>query len=225
MIRAVVFDVGETLIDESRQWREWADWLCVPCEELFGALTNVIACGQHHHRVFEMLRPGFSLAAAREERRKAGIEDVFKASDLYPDAAPCLRELHLCGFQIGIAGNQPAGIENVFEAVGAPFDFVASSAKWGVEKPSPAFFEKIAEELPFSPASIAYVGDRVDNDVLPALAAGMTTALIQRGLWGTVHAKWPEAAKAHLRLNDLASLGAALKGLALQAERIAERFK
>src|SRR6266446_6422224 len=29
-IRLVVFDVGETLIDESRMWGEWADWLGVP---------------------------------------------------------------------------------------------------------------------------------------------------------------------------------------------------
>ena len=29
-IKAVIFDVGETLIDESRVWRGWAAYLKVP---------------------------------------------------------------------------------------------------------------------------------------------------------------------------------------------------
>ena len=29
-VRAVWFDVGETLIDESREYGTWADWLGVP---------------------------------------------------------------------------------------------------------------------------------------------------------------------------------------------------
>ena len=29
MIKAVVFDVGETLVDESREYGTWADWLGV----------------------------------------------------------------------------------------------------------------------------------------------------------------------------------------------------
>ncbi len=30
MIDAVVFDVGETLVDETREYGTWADWLGVP---------------------------------------------------------------------------------------------------------------------------------------------------------------------------------------------------
>ena len=30
MIKAVVFDVGETLVDETREYGTWADWLGVP---------------------------------------------------------------------------------------------------------------------------------------------------------------------------------------------------
>jgi len=32
-------------------------------------------------------------------------------------------------------------------------------------------------------ARCAYVGDRIDNDIEPALAAGMTAAFILRGPW------------------------------------------
>ena len=27
MVTAVVFDVGETLLDDSREWGVWADWI------------------------------------------------------------------------------------------------------------------------------------------------------------------------------------------------------
>ena len=40
--RAVVFDVGETLIDESRLWGAWAEWLGVPPFTFFVALGTVI---------------------------------------------------------------------------------------------------------------------------------------------------------------------------------------
>jgi FMN phosphatase YigB (HAD superfamily) len=74
------------------------------------------------------------------------------------------------------------------EAFIAPHvDFVASSERWGVVKPAPAFFARIADELRRPPAEIAYVGDRVDNDVAPALAFGMQAVHIKRGPWGHLH--------------------------------------
>ena len=68
-----------------------------------------------------------------------------------------------------------------------PWDFIGISSLWGVEKPAPEFFERIVESLPYRAEEIAYVGDRVDNDVLPALAAGMVAVHIRRGPWGYLH--------------------------------------
>ena len=68
-IRVVVFDVGETLVDEGRLWDGWADHLGVPRHEFRSALEDVIAKGQHHHRVFDRFRPqGFDIEAARHDR-------------------------------------------------------------------------------------------------------------------------------------------------------------
>ena len=55
---------------------------------------------------------------------------------------------------------------------------------------------------------IAYVGDRVDNDVEPALAAGMVAVHIRRGPWGYLHEPPPEA----LRITSLDELPAVLDG-------------
>ena len=53
---------------------------------------------------------------------------------------------------------------------------------------------------------IAYVGDRLDNDVLPSLAAGMTSVFLRRGPWGWMHAERPEIEQAHIRLDSLLDL-------------------
>jgi beta-phosphoglucomutase-like phosphatase (HAD superfamily) len=63
-IEAVVFDLGETLVDETRQWSEWADWLGIPTLTLFAAMGAAIAARQHHLAAFELLRPGFDLDAS-----------------------------------------------------------------------------------------------------------------------------------------------------------------
>jgi FMN phosphatase YigB (HAD superfamily) len=60
-------------------------------------------------------------------------------------------------------------------------DFVGSSERWGVEKPAEGFFANVVAEAGAPADEILYVGDRVDNDVLPALAAGMHAVRIRRG--------------------------------------------
>ncbi len=75
-----------------------------------------------------------------------------------------------------------------------PVDAIRTSDEWGVEKPEPAFFDKVVELAGVPASRVAYVGDRLDNDVLPAADAGMLPILVRRGPWGYLHAERPEAA-------------------------------
>jgi HAD superfamily hydrolase (TIGR01662 family) len=213
MVKAVVFDVGETLVNESRLWRLWAEWFRVPDHVMFALLGASIARMEDHLQILELLRPGFDLELAREERRRLGNPDEFDASDLYPDAVACLHALRKRGLRIGVAGNQPASAEQALESLGLPVDFVASSERWNVKKPAPGFFQKIIDELQLAAGSVAYVGDRLDNDILPALNAGMITVFIRRGPWGFLHARRPEVAQAHLHIENLGELPDALDRL------------
>ncbi len=212
-IQAVVFDVGETLVDETRHWGEWADWLGVPHLTFFAALGAVIERGWHHRRVFELVRPGIEVEAEHRRRAAAGWTYHIEPGDLYPDALPCLSELAAAGLRVGVIGNQPEAAEAALAAVGVKADFIASSASWGVEKPDPRFFARVAEAAGAPPAAIAYVGDRLDNDILPAKAAGLAAVFIRRGPWGVIHAEDPEAAQADLRLESLAGLAGRLAAL------------
>ena len=46
MIKAVVFDVGETLVDETREYGTWAEWLGVPPHAFSAVFGAVIAFGK-----------------------------------------------------------------------------------------------------------------------------------------------------------------------------------
>ena len=138
--------------------------------------------------------------------RTAGAWRAIERQDLYPDVAASLADLSARGFRLALAGNQPEKAETELRALGLPIELVASSARWGVEKPSPRFFDRIVQELALPPARIAYVGDRVDNDVTPARAAGMLAIHLRRGPWGHLHAT-PAGVQ---RIDSLAELPALL---------------
>jgi FMN phosphatase YigB (HAD superfamily) len=139
-VRVVVFDVGETLVDETRHWSEWADWLGIPRFTFLATMGGVIARGEPHRHIFELLRPGLDLAAARQQRIAEGWRYAFTPADLYPDALPCIRTLRERGSRVGIAGNQPTAAIAALAARGIEADFMAMSRELGVEKPDPLFF-------------------------------------------------------------------------------------
>ncbi len=130
----VVFDVGETLVDETTTYERW---------EAEGATRF-----------------------------------VFEERDLHHDALPCFETLRARGLRLGAAGNMYAHHEDFLRP---HVDFVGSSERWGVLKPDGGFFAHVVEEAGAPAGGILYVGDRLDNDVVPALAAGLHAIRIRRG--------------------------------------------
>ena len=185
-LKAVVFDVGETLVDETGLWEPLADAAGVPRFTLMGVLGGLAARGEPHTDVWSVL--------GVERPSSIPVEAGF-----YADALPCLERLRARGLVVGAVGNTPASAETMLRA---HVDVAGSSARWGVEKPSPAFFERIVAEVGFEPGEIAYAGDRVDNDVEPALAAGMVAVHVRRGPWGLLHDS-PEGAVVIRSLDEL----------------------
>ncbi|HEY2209007.1 MAG TPA: HAD family hydrolase [Gaiellaceae bacterium] len=133
-VTVVVFDVGETLVDEAATYQRWED--------------------------------------------EGATSFVFADRDLHSDALPCFAALREQGFRLGAAGNMYARHEDFLRP---HVDFVGSSERWGVEKPDLGFFAHVVEAAGAPAGEILYVGDRVDNDVLPALEAGLHAVRIRRG--------------------------------------------
>jgi len=212
-IKFVFFDVGETLIDETRMRDGWADYLGADRAAFAAALEELIAGDQNYRRVFHRFRPGFDAAVARRERAARRDTHMLDTRDVYPDALPCFARLRELGYPVGIAGNQRAHSVAALSALGFAGVMIAASATMGVEKPDPRFFAALEAIAGVPAASIAYVGDRLDNDVLPARAAGMTAIFVKRGPWGRVHARRPEIARAHLAVTSLMEIPEALAAL------------
>jgi len=203
-LRAAVFDFGETLLSEERAWGVWADWIGVTRQELFAAIGATVAGRHPHAYALQLCRPGFDLKSAFAERLAAGVPPHDELYDVYPDAAGALARLRTAGVRVAIAGNQPASAEAAVADLTEPGELVATSAAWGVAKPDPAFFDRLVEAIGLPAEQIAYVGDRVDNDIIPAAAASLYTVHLRRGPWGIVQAAWPEAATADASAGDLA---------------------
>ncbi|MGX1804262.1 HAD family hydrolase [Nocardia sp. NPDC055321] len=207
MIRSVVFDVGETLVDETREYGTWADWLGVPRHTFASVFGATIAQGLDYREAFQVFKPGFDLAEEREARAAAGRPETYGEEDLYPDVRPALSALREQGVWVGIVGNQTLRSGKILRGLSLPTDFIATSDDWGIEKPNVEFFEKVVEVAPGDAHEIVYVGDRLDNDLTPAKAAGMRTAFVQRGPWGWIQRNAPEVGElADWRIRDLHEL-------------------
>ena len=189
-LSAVVFDVGETLVDETGMWERAADAVGVPRFTLMGVLGGLAARGEDHARVWEII--GVDQPAS-----------TWEPNDFYPDALPCLRTLRRRGLLVGAAGNVPAGSE---EPLREHVEVLGSSGLWGVAKPAPEFFDRVVEECGCAADEIAYVGDRVDNDVRPAIEAGLVAVHVRRGPWGHLF----DAPRPAIVVHSLAELPGAL---------------
>jgi HAD superfamily hydrolase (TIGR01549 family) len=192
MIRAVVFDVGECLVNETREYSTWADWLGVPRHTFHAMFGAVIAQGRDYRETFQEFCPGFDLYEEREKRAAAGQPETFGEGDLYPDVRPALNRLRDDGLWLAIAGNQTVRAGQILrELFSDDVDLIGTSDDWGASKPDPEFFKRVADVVPFEVGETLYVGDRCDNDIRPAREAGMHTALIRRGPWATI--QWESA--------------------------------
>ena len=177
----------------------------MPRLTFFAALGAVIAGGREHGEVsglFGLPPDSWQAHGASVEARHGG----FSGEDLYPDALRALESLRGAGYRLAIIANQPARRHHQLQALGVKADVMAMSEELGVAKPDQAFFRR-ALELMGSPApsDVAYVGDRVDNDVLPAAVAGMRSVWIRRGPWARIQTL-PEGVRPALAVDSLDEL-------------------
>jgi FMN phosphatase YigB (HAD superfamily) len=200
-LEAVFLDVGETLVNEERYWHEVAAVAGLEVQVVLAALGVTIARGEDHAELWRHVGVA----------KPAAIADVtYDLDDLYPDALPCLEALASLRFRVGLAGNQSERLERWTRDAGFPVSVVGSSVSWGVRKPAAAFFERMVEEAGCKPERLAYVGDRVDNDVVPALAAGLVAVHVRRGPWGRLQT----APSGAMVIDSLAELPDTLASLA-----------
>ena len=118
-LKAVFFDVGETLVDEERWWRLFAARFGLQPHVVWAALGTTIERGQEHTALWGRL--------GLEE--PIGWGDLsYELGDLYPDAIPCLEEMRALGLRVGIVGNQTEALERWAREAALLADVISSSA-------------------------------------------------------------------------------------------------
>jgi HAD superfamily hydrolase (TIGR01549 family) len=206
MIRAVIFDVGETITRDDRYWAAWADWFNIPRHTLSALVGAVVAQGQNNVEALRLLRPGIDVAAEYAAREAAGRGEYLDESDLYDDVRPALSALRERGVRVVIAGNQTVRVGELLRGLGLPADHITTSAELGAAKPDPEFFYRALAAGGADPHTTLYVGDHPANDIQPAQAAGLRTAHLRRGPWGHLWADTAEAASADYHIDSLHDL-------------------
>lgn len=173
-IKWLFFDVGSTLVDEhlayEHRMREMADL----------ANTTYSSVYETAMTFYKQNKKG-DLEAAKllgVELPKWHKEDEI----LYSDAAKCL-EILSGRYKIGIIANQSLGTKERLEQHGILqyIDLVIASAEEGVAKPDKRIFEIALNRSNCKPDEAVKVGDRIDNDIVPAKRMGMHTVWIKQG--------------------------------------------
>ncbi len=172
----IFFDVGSTLVDETEAYNHRAREMIKGTDITFEAFDEMrIAYARQGFDGNSMAISHFGL-----------VKTAWHSEDEvpYPDAHDTLTELKDRGYRLGIIANQNSGLEKRLEAWGLRkfFDVIASSADIGYAKPDREIFEKALEMAGCTAAESVMVGDRLDNDIVPAKALGMKTVWMKSGL-------------------------------------------
>ena len=176
MIEWIFFDVGSTLVDETEAYDH--------------RIRDMIAGTDVTFEEFDRVR--ISLALQGLDGNSAAItyfglkKTPWHSEDEIPfsDARSTLETLCCKGYKLGIIANQNPGLEKRLENWGLRqyFEVIAASAEIGYAKPDKEIFESAFKLAGCTSQESVMVGDRLDNDIIPAKSVGMKTVWVKNGL-------------------------------------------
>jgi putative hydrolase of the HAD superfamily len=105
-----------------------------------------------------------------------------------PEAADALALARAAGLVTGVVSNSNGTIRRILESLDLArhLDFVLDSQEEGVEKPDPRFFARALGRAGVTADEAAYIGDLYSIDVIGARRAGIRAVLMDPGqCWGT----------------------------------------
>ena len=199
MIKWIFFDVGSTLVDETEAYDHRVREMIADTSITFKEFDDVrIALAKQG-------LDGNSAAIKHFELTKTPWHSEDEVP--YPDTHSILAALIDKGYKLGIIANQKLGTAERLEFWGLHqyFDVIAASAEIGYAKPDKEIFEKAFELAGCTAVESIMVGDRLDNDIIPAKAIGMKTVWVKNGLAQYQSAEFGEGV-ADYQVNSLSEI-------------------
>ena len=214
-VRAVIFDLGSTLIYEKDAWEAYfprADaelWralheagVSLQPHDLYGNASTLFELYYTRHRndlneptmvrvLAELLHErGFSLPGDTLREAMRAMFAVTQ-SNWFPEeeSLPTLRQLRERGLEVGLISNA-SDDDNTQALVDKggfrPYlEFILSSATIGKRKPHPEIFKEALNRLKVPPRQAIMVGDDYEADIVGANRAGIQSIWITRRVRGT----------------------------------------
>ena len=197
-VKWLFFDVGSTLVDESIVYEKRMRLIAKAANVSY---ENVCETAMS----FYMQNKKGDIEAMRllnVEKPKWSHEDEV----LYNDTAETLMKLS-CRYKIGVIANQSLGTAERLKKFGILkyIELVVASAEEGVAKPDRRIFEIALSRAGCEPKQIVMIGDRIDNDILPAKKLGMYTMWVKQG-FGKYWNITSDEEKADYEVNNLAEI-------------------
>lgn len=173
-IKWLFFDVGSTIVDEH-----------IAYEHRMKEISNLanMSCAIVYETAMEFYKQNKKGDSETAKLLGVDLPKWHKEDEmLYSDAAKCL-EILSGRYKIGIIANQSLGTKGRLEQYGVLqyIDLVVASAEEGVAKPDKKIFEIALERSNCKADNAIMIGDRIDNDIVPANLLGMHTIWIKQG--------------------------------------------
>ncbi len=171
------FDIGSTLVDERKAYDHHALMMLEESDVSFSVFDR------KRRELYLSGKDGNSGAAAffhLPDKPWPSEDEV-----VFPDAVETLEYLEGRGYKLGIIANQPEGTERRLLSYGLLefFSVIVPSYESGFRKPDERIFLKALSGAGCRRDEAWMIGDRLDNDIIPAHRLGMKTIWIRSGLW------------------------------------------
>lgn len=174
-VKWIFFDIGSTLVDETecykKRYAEIVKGTEISAEEFE---NKAIEYARENKKGDHEAAKFYGLSLPKWHK---------KAERLYPDAVRVLIELKEQGYRLGIIANQSVGTRERLSVwnILRYFDVIIASAEEGVAKPDAEIFLRALQRTNCPPENAVMVGDRLDNDIVPAKRIGMKTVWVRQG--------------------------------------------
>ncbi|MEX0781964.1 MAG: HAD family hydrolase [Dehalococcoidia bacterium] len=196
--KAVLFDVGgpidleiehERLVDVHIR-EALAELGCTPGDEEYAAAgrwaVETFAPSTYAAMIWRLADGDVDLATAvhaRMSSRSVERSETRGGVELRPGIDRAINRISASGLKLGLAANQPARIIADLDrhGIGRFFGHREVSGVHGYHKPDVRLFLRACEDLSVEPEECIMVGDRIDNDIVPANLLGMATVLFRTG--------------------------------------------
>jgi 2-haloalkanoic acid dehalogenase type II len=199
MIKAVVFDLVETLVTDAVEAKgrdldeELSRILRLAGHEVyyqeFKAVRHMVffidyprgrgdTPQQFYAKMLERLEIPYDPKLVRKLVRKATELERVR---LYEDVAPTVKALKSRGVKTAVLTTVPSWLfKQVLEDNNVKIDFICTAKEAKAVKPNPQIYRTVLETLGVKPHEALMIGDTPEIDIIPPKKLGMKTALLCR---------------------------------------------